>query len=277
MFDWENVSLIVQKEMRDALQNRWFLIFALMFTTLTVGFAWLGVVGARGQGLAGFGRTAATLINLVLLIVPLMALTLGAMSLASEREQGSLAYLMAYPIGHGELLLGKFIGLAAVLCATLATGFGIGALVLAWGGSNGNVRAYAMMVLVAMLLTIGMAAVGILISVFSRRVATAVGASIFTWLLFVFIGDLGVLGTAFVRTLPLRSLFMLTILNPLQVFKLSAIMAVQSNLDVLGPAGLYAMRTYGTHLSFLLVAILTAWTLIPLTLSYTAFKQRDTI
>lgn len=277
MFDGESFGLIAQKEIRDALQNRWFILFAAMFTLLTVGFAWIGVVGARGQGLAGFGRTTATLINLVLLIVPLMALTLGAMSLTSEREQGALAYLMAYPIGHGEVLFGKFVGLSLALCATLSLGFGIGALILVWGGNSHNVRAYAVMVFLAMLLAIGMAAVGLLISVLSRRVATAVGVAMFIWLLLVFVGDLGVLGTAFIRTLPLSTLFTLIIANPLQVFKLSAIMVVQTNLDVLGPAGLYAMRTYGDRLTWLLASILIAWTIIPLTLSYTMFKQRDII
>jgi len=277
MFDRENFELIVQKEIRDALQNRWFLLFAATFTLLTIGFAWIGVVGARGQGLAGFGRTTATLINLVLLIVPLMALTLGAMSLTSEREQGALAYLMAYPIGHSEVLFGKFVGLSMALSATLALGFGIGAMILAWGGHSNNVRAYATMVLLAMLLATSMASVGLFISTLSRRVATAVGIAMFVWLLLVFVGDLGVLGTAFIRTLPLSTLFTLIIVNPLQVFKLSAIMAVQSNLDVLGPAGLYAMRTYGTRLTLLLISMLLTWTVIPLMLSYTMFKQRDVI
>src|SRR3989304_4796748 len=92
-----NVWTLAQKELRDALRNRWFLLFAAVFTLLALAFSYLSLAGAGVVGFAGFGRTTASLINLVLLIVPLMALTVGAQSLSAERERGTLAYLLAQP------------------------------------------------------------------------------------------------------------------------------------------------------------------------------------
>ena len=101
----------------------------------------------RGIGLAGFGRTSASLINLVLLIVPLMGLTLGALSLAAEREKGTLLYLLAQPVNQLELLLGKFIGMSLALMATLTLGFGLTGLMIAANGGSSEVRTYLLLLL----------------------------------------------------------------------------------------------------------------------------------
>ena len=69
---------LAQKELRDALRNRWFLLYTVAFAVLALAFSYLALAGAGMVGFAGFGRTAASLINLVLLIMPLMALTIGA-------------------------------------------------------------------------------------------------------------------------------------------------------------------------------------------------------
>src|SRR5690606_39909351 len=61
---------------------------------------------------SGFGRTAAGLINLVLFLAPLMGLTLGAQAISGEREQGTLAYLLAQPVSLVEIFVAKFLGLA---------------------------------------------------------------------------------------------------------------------------------------------------------------------
>ena len=56
--------------------------------------------------------------ELVLLVVPLMGLSLGALGLAAERERGTLDYLLAQPVSRAEIFLGKYVGLAAAMLAT---------------------------------------------------------------------------------------------------------------------------------------------------------------
>jgi Cu-processing system permease protein len=93
----------------------------------------------------------------------------------------------------------------------------------------------------------------------------------------VFFGDLGLMGTAFVVRLDIAQLFALALINPLQLFKMAAILAVRSNLEVLGPAGIYAVQTYGSQLMLLLMTILLAWTLLPLSFAYLALKKRGVL
>ena len=127
---------LAQKELTRCLRNRWFLLYTLAFIALSLAFSYLALAGAGMVGFAGFGRTAASLINLVLLIVPLMALTIGAQSLAGEQEKSTLAYLLAQPINRVEVFLGKYLGLALSLLASLTLGFGISGLVMALNGAG---------------------------------------------------------------------------------------------------------------------------------------------
>lgn len=277
MIDFANIVTLTQKELRDAQRNRWFLLYAVAFAGLSLALAWFGMSGVRSYGLAGFGRTGASLINLILLIVPLMGLTLGALSLAGERERGTLLYVMAQPVTQFEVLVGKFFGLALALLAALILGFGLSGLLIVWRGGATQAGAYLSLVGLAFLLALISLSLGFLISAAVRRSATAVGIALFLWLLLVFFGDLGIMGTALVLRVNVEQLFTIALLNPLQVFKMAAILAIRGSLEVLGPAGMYALRTYGTGLVPLLLIILFAWVIIPLTMTSLVFRQRGAL
>jgi Cu-processing system permease protein len=109
--------------LNDALRNRWFVLYTLAFIGLALGLSYMSLAGAGIAGFAGFGRTAASLINLVLLIIPLMALTVGAQSLAHEQEQGTLAYLLAQPVTRVEVFTGQVSGAGAELAGVAGVGF----------------------------------------------------------------------------------------------------------------------------------------------------------
>ena len=125
------ITRFARREFRDALASKWFLLYTLAFTVLAVGVSVLSLSGVGSHGFAGFGRTAAGLLNLIMLVVPLMALTAGAGSIAGERERGTLLYLLAQPVSRTQVLLGKYLGLAAALVCSLCVGFGVSAGVLA--------------------------------------------------------------------------------------------------------------------------------------------------
>ncbi|HEY7120906.1 MAG TPA: ABC transporter permease [Tepidisphaeraceae bacterium] len=269
------VLSLARKELRDSLRNRWFVTYTAAFAVLAIGLAYLSRVGTAMSGFAGFGATAASLVNLVLLIVPLMALTIGAASIAPERERGTLAYLLAQPIGRTELFLAKFVGLAGALVGSLAVGFGLSALTLARGADPRQVRLFLTLVVLAMLLALAMLSVGMLISVLARRSAAATGAAIMAWLVIVFVGDLGLMGSAVLFRLRASSLLLASLANPAQCFKIAVIGSYDPTLDLLGPAGLYASNTFGaTGLPVVLIGCLAAWVVLPLVLAAACFGRR---
>lgn len=275
--EWKNILIITQKELRDSLSNRWFLLFTLIFTGLSLSLSWMGLSGLKGYGLSGFGRTTASLINLVLLIVPLMGLTLGAISLAAEREKGTLLYLMSQPISWLEVLLGKFCGIGVSLLIALFLGFGLSGVLIAWYGGTTDVGSYLILTGLTSLLGLTSLAIGLFISSIAQRTSTAVGLALFIWLFLVVIGDLGLMGSALVLKLNIVQLFTLALLNPLEVFKIGAILSLRGNLEVLGPVGLYATRSFGSQLLPLLSGLFGVWIAVFLTLTSFTFKRRGVV
>ncbi len=274
MLDLAAIWTLVQKELYDARRNRWYLLFAVAFAGLSLALAWLSLTGSGSFGLAGFGRTAASMINLVLLIIPLMGLTIGALSLAGERERGSLVYLLSQPVNQLEILLGKYLGAGIALLAALIFGFGLSGLVIGWQQGAADVVVYLSLILFAFLLALASLSLGFLISASAKKTASAIGVAIFVWLLLVFFGDLGLMGSAIVLRLQVAELFTLAVFNPLQVFKLAAIWNLRSSLEVLGPAGAYASHTFGEALLPVLVAILGLWIALPLAGAFAVFRLR---
>lgn len=269
---------LAKKELRDALRNRWFALYTLAFVALALALSYLALAGAGLTGFAGFGRTAASLINLVLLIVPLMALTIGAQSLAGEQERNTLVYLLTQPISRADIFVGKYVGLALSLLASLTLGFGIAGVVMTLNGTGAaNPTAYVKLVALAFVLSLTMLSLGFLVSVLTRRAGVAVGIGLFLWLTFVFFGDLGMMGASMALRVPIANLFWLSLSNPLQVFKMAAILNIQSTLDILGPAGIYAMQRYGEALLLLFLGALAVWVGLPAGLAYWRFATKGDV
>jgi len=271
------IARFARREFRDAIASKWFLLYTFAFTVLAVGVSFLSLSGSGSQGFAGFGRTAAGLLNLIMLVVPLMALTAGAGSIAGERERGTLLYLLAQPVSRTQVLLGKYLGLAAALICSLCIGFGISGGVLAWRAGGVGVGAYAMLVGFTALLTLAMLSVGILISINSRRSSVATGIALFIWLTLVFVSDLGLMASSLLFKLHVQEIFGLAALNPLQSFKMSVIVNMNASLDVLGPVGTYASHTLGNGIPWVLASSLIAWTVIPLAIAVFLFSKRGSV
>ena len=268
------VWLLSSKEMRDARRNRWFLVVSALFALLSVSLSLLGLAGLGSLGISGFGRTAASLLNLVLLIVPLMGLLLGAMSIAGEREQGTLVTLLAQPVTAQEVFLGKYLGSALALVSTILLGFGARALVIARYAGAQEIGDYLKLVIFTMLLGLSYLSLGFLASVFVRRQATAVGSALFLWFTFVFLSDLGLMGSAIVLRFSPSELFWLVWINPAQAFKLAVVGALQKSLESFGGAGLYAVDLFGPWLAAALGAVLCVWILAPLGAALLFFGRR---
>jgi Cu-processing system permease protein len=275
-FDPLNVLIVARKELRDALRSRWFVLYAVAFGVLSLGLSALSLGDADLVGFAAFGRTAAGLINLVILIVSLMALTIGAQSVAGETERGTLGFLLAQPVSRAEVLVGKFAGSALALLGVLAAGFGMSGLLVRWSAAASVTPALlAWLIGVAFLFGLAMLATGFLVSTLASRVGVALGIALFAWLVFVLLGDLGLMGSALMMKLSTGTLLGLAIANPVQAFKIASLMGLDATLDILGPAGMYAATMFGESLVRLLIAILLAWTLAPLLVSGFVFSRRS--
>lgn len=272
---WCQIEAVAWRELRAAGASRWFWLYALAFVALGLGVSYVSASAGGSAGLAGLARTAAGLVNLVILFVPLLGLSAGAGAIAPERERGMLAYVLAYPLSRTELLAGKFAGLGAALTACVCLGLGVCALVLAGYGSAVAPTDVLWLAGLSVGLGLGALAVGLLISAASRRGAVATGLAVFVWLLLVFGSDLGLMAGTLALQLRIETLFALSLLNPVMVCKMWSLHAMEATLDVLGPAGLYAVDRFGDRLHGLFAGVYVAWVAVPLTLAAWVLGRRS--
>ena len=91
-----------------------------------VGGLLLTALGSTGSLLGGYrvyARALAGLTHFAILFVPLMALLPAATSLAEERENGTLEYLLAQPVTWNQVFLGTWSGVALAVLLALTAGY----------------------------------------------------------------------------------------------------------------------------------------------------------
>jgi ABC-type transport system involved in multi-copper enzyme maturation permease subunit len=268
------VGVVAGKTLRDAVRDRWFWLYCLGFALLAAGIALIALPDTGLTGDGGFGRTAASLVVLVQLVVTLMAIMLGARSLAGERESGSLRFLLSQPVSRSEVLLGTYVGLGGALLAAVSAGFGVAGFLSVVRSSGLDAFTLLSLAGLSWMLALVMLGIGMVVSVVTRRGSTALGAALLTWLVFVFVGDLGLMGTAASTDLPVSTLFFTAVANPVEAFRLTTVLVLEGSLDVLGPAGSYAYDRFGDGLWRLTFGILLFWVLAPLLLAWGLFRRR---
>jgi Cu-processing system permease protein len=269
------IMALAQREISDALRNRWFVAYAGAFVVLSVVLAFIINSSAGYGGVSGFGRTSASLVNLVLFLAPLMGLTLGAQALSTEREHGTMSSLLAQPVSALELFLAKFIGLAVAICAAIVSGFALSTLIISFMDGGQGLGIFIALSGLTVLLAWVSLSIGYLISSLSRRTSSALGVAIVVWLGLVLIGDLGLMGSAVILKLSPGTLLTATVLNPLESYRIASIELLRDSLELLGPAGLVAHDRFGEFTSPALTLVLVLWLIIPLTVAYLAMVREE--
>ena len=84
--------LCARYELLLAVRSRWLQIFAVVFAGLSLAIAGSGYVLSGGHGIQDFSRTAVSLVQVVLLLVPLAALVFGGLALTPERGAAEPLY-----------------------------------------------------------------------------------------------------------------------------------------------------------------------------------------
>jgi Cu-processing system permease protein len=266
-------SLVLRRELRESLRSRWFLFAAAGYFLLSLALSLVGLAGAERSGLAGFDRTAASLLDLILLFVPLMTLSIGGLGVAGELEDGALGMLLSEPLSRGEVYLGKYLGLLLSFWAAIAVGTGATGLLIGLQ-DGGSVRGFVLLVLLTMLLSAATLSIGTLLSAAFPSRARAAGAAFSAWLALVYLSDLGAIGLTIARSLSPAQVFGLALLNPVEQARVLGVLALSDRIDRLGPAGLFGLDALGAGgvLAALVGALLVA-ALMPLAAGYGLFRR----
>jgi Cu-processing system permease protein len=268
------MKAIFLKEIHDALRNRWLIAYVIIMAALGLLASWIGLKTSGALAFQMFGRTAATLTNLILLISPLIALVVGSTTLASERDRGTMGRLLSLPITTGELLLGKFAGLLAALSAATLAGFIPSILVVGLMAGASSLLHFLLFPLVAILLIAATLAIGMIVSAASSNGLKALGTAVFIWFGLVLLYDLLLIGTLVVAAIPPPLLAALLAINPVDASRVLVILFLEPDLYSLGPAGVALTAYLGEGGAIaVLIGSLLAWSAGSLGIALVVFHR----
>lgn len=260
------VLLVAQQELLLAARSRWTQVFAAVFAALALGVSASGYILAGGRGFQDFARTGASLVQLVVLLVPLGSLLMGVLALAPER--GSAELLFSQPISRRQILLGKLLGLLAALVGAELVGFGLAGLVIFSSSGEAGAGGYALLVLGAVLLTAAFLAISAAVAAgaVGRKRVRALALAMVVWFVSVILLDLVALGVAsLLRSTAASRLLILSVLaNPASAVRTGALLGIEGTA-AFGSASLAFLRfTRGAAgAGVLLGASLAAWVVLP--------------
>lgn len=272
------LALFAREELTLALRSRWTQIFALVFAALALAVSGSGYVLSGGFGVQDFSRTAVSLVQLVLLLVPLTALLIGVLSLASDRGAAELVF--SQPVARRTILLGQLLGLFQALAAAQAVGFGAAGLVVYTQAGEEGLGRFLLLVLASLVTTalfLGLAAL-LAAGVVGRRRTRALALALVTWFAAVVLFDVTALGVA--TLLPSgtasRLLAVSVIVNPVGAIRTATLLSIEGT-GAFGAASLAFFRfTRGAWgAGALLGASLLLWLVVPVALAVRRLGRAD--
>ena len=271
------MRLCARQELVLAVRSRWTQMFAWVFAALAVAVAGSGYILSGGSGFQDFARTAVSLVQLVLLLVPLMALVIGVLALAPDR--GAAELLFAQPIARHAILFGKLLGLFEALAAAQAIGFGASGVLIFWQGGEQGLGSFLLLVGGSLALTAVFLGISAVIAAGSiGRRARALALALIVWFVAVILFDVAALGAAsLLRSgTASRLLIAAVLVNPVDAVRTGVLLGVEG-AAAFGAASLAFLRfTHGpAGGAALLVLSIGLWVLVPPLVAARRLRDRD--
>ncbi len=267
---------IAREELTINIRNKWTLIYAGVFSLLVVGISYFGMMTEGFAGMQNFTRTSASILNLVLYIVPLVALIMGTLSFTGDK--GSTELLFSQPVSRAEVLLGKFLGVFFSIALSTLIGFLLaGFIIIAGSGTEGMTR-YMAFVALSLLLSLVFLSLSVVTAVVSRRKSKAFGLALVLWFFFVVFYDLLAIGGTLLLEGQAANTFLFVSLfgNPVDMVRVASLISLD-NVTIFGASGAALIRFLGGpdwSIALLLLA-LTVWVGVPLLLSHRLLMRQD--
>ena len=257
---------LARREYRLAMRRRWSLGATLVFAVFSLGVV---AFGGSGVGSSQLDAVLASLVELGVYLVPLVALAVGYDAVVGPAESGSLALVRSLPAPAWTVVVGKYVGRAAALGGSVLVGFAPGLVLLVVLAGPVAVAPYAVVVLAALLAACGFLAIGLLISTLVRERTRALGAALATWLWFVLLHDLFALGVIAALDLSGTGVVVAVLTNPADCFRVLAL----AQFDTLAGGFAAVVREAGLSTG-LTVAGALAWVVGPLAVAARQMSRR---
>lgn len=256
---------ILKYSFYDLARSRWSYVYFFFYLLLGVVLLFLN---------NNLSNAVITLMNVIIILVPLIGTIFGIMYYYNSREFTEL--LLAQPIKRSSIFLGQYLGVAISLSLSLILGLGIP--FIAYGiFESATIWDFFSLLTTGVFLTFIFTALAFNIALSNENKIKGFSYAILMWLFLAVIYDgLFLLSLVYFQEYPLDKFSLIaTMLNPIDLSRILIIL----KLDIaalLGYTGAVFKQFFGTAMGFTLaMAMLSLWVVLPVTRMLYVAKRKD--
>ncbi|WP_372920237.1 ABC transporter permease [Salegentibacter sp.] len=244
---------ILKYSFYDLSRSRWSYVYFFFYLLLGVVLLFLN---------NDLSNAVITLMNVIIILVPLIGTIFGVMYFYNSREFTEL--LLAQPMRRSSIFLGQYLGVAISLSASLILGLGLPFVIYGLFQSSA-IWDFASLLISGVFLTFIFTALAFNIALSNENKIKGFGLAILLWLFLAVVYDgIFLLSLVYFQDYPLDKFSLVaSLLNPIDLSRILILLKLDISA-LLGYTGAVFKQFFGTGLgAFLSIAVLILWVIIP--------------
>lgn len=237
----KNLLLIAYLDLKESIRANWFIVYSLVFGGLIALFFIAGITESQVMGFSGLSRLLLMYIQVTIVILPIFILITTVRSISGDRDSHILEYMLSFPISLKQYYWGKVFGrfITVFLPVFMAMVFAI-----VYGIFKGADVPWSIFFLyTGLLFAMSSAFLGIafFISSIVKSSEMALGISFFIWIFLLAFIDIALISLMMQQRINTELIIGIAMINPMEVFRVSAISLFDPELTVMGPVAFYIL------------------------------------
>ena len=256
---------ILKYSFYDLGRSRWSYIYFLFY--LILGFVLLFLNN-------DLSKAVITLMNVIIVLVPLIGTIFGVMYYYNSREFTEL--LLALPLKRSTIFLGQYFGVAGSLTLSLILGLGIPFVLYGLFRSDA-IWDFSLLLITGSFLTFIFTGLAFNIALTNENKIKGFGYAVLLWLFLAVIYDgIFLLSLIIFEEYPLDTFSLAaTMLNPIDLSRTLILLKLDISA-LLGYTGAVFKEFFGTHTGLIIsILVLLLWTILPIWRMAAIAKRKD--
>lgn len=249
----------------DLARSRWSYIYFLFYLLLAFVLLFLN---------NDLSKAVITLMNVIIVLVPLIGTIFGVMYYYNSREFTEL--LLSQPLKRSSIFLGQYLGISISLSMSLL--FGIGVPFLIYGLFESNVIwNFSLLLVTGVFLTFIFVALAFNLSLSNENRIKGFGYAVLMWLFLAVVYDgIFLVSLIMFEEYPLDKLSLIgTMLNPVDLSRTLILLKLDISA-LLGYTGAVFKKFFGTNFGLLTsILVLCVWVILPVFRIVSKAKKKD--
>ncbi|PLY09499.1 MAG: ABC transporter permease [Arcobacter sp.] len=230
-----NLLLVAFLDLKESIRAKWFLVYTLVFGGLIAIFFITGVTQSQVMGFNGLSRLLLMYIQITIVILPIFILITTVRSISSDRDSNILEYMLSFPISLKQYYWGKVIGRFITVFSPVFLAMILAIII---GLVKGASIPWAILFLYSGLifsLCLSFLGIAFFISTIVKSSEVSLGIAFFVWIFLLAFIDIALISLMLQNRMDESLIIGISLLNPLEVFRVAAISLFDPELTVMGP------------------------------------------